>query len=80
MNPFKTGQAQGSHAGEDQDASVDRHQRKKTAVVIQVAGVGPLVNHAYQEEHPRRRKTVVEHLQDSSVQGDGLSVQAASGC
>ncbi len=51
----QSGQTQRGHAGEDQDAAVDRHEREQAAELFQVAGMRPLVDHADQEEHARRR-------------------------
>ncbi len=68
---IQTRQAQRSHAGKDQDSTIDWHEREQSAKVIQVAGVGALVKNTHKEEHAGRRKTVVEHLQHCAIQGDG---------
>src|SRR6266498_4392301 len=42
----KSGQAKRCHAGKDQNAAVDRHEWEQSAELVEVASMGPFIDHA----------------------------------
>ena len=70
--PAEAGQAHRAEENHVRHRAVQRHDVVEPAQLVQVAGMGPIVDHADQEEHPGRGDPMRQHHEHRAVDPVGV--------